>query len=177
MVIILELLRQSAGDENVLYFGDEKSSDYHWESAKSGVADFKKISRCDQPDKVADGEYALQVIFPAASREKTPVVFTRFDKKIVAEKPLQTLKFQVQAETRGTLSLVLPSQDWSRRATFSLQVGMVPGKWQKVTLNLEDDFKIQQKGIRPDQLRGELFVYNKSRVPVKIMLDALHWEK
>ena len=54
---------------------------------------------------------------------------------------------------------------------------MEPGKWQKVTLNLEADFKIQQKGIRPDQLRGELFVYNKSRVPVKIMLDALHWEK
>lgn len=177
MVIILELLRQSAGDENVLYFGDEKSSDYHWESAKSGMADFKKISRRDQPDKVADGEYALLVSFPAASREKTPVVFTRFDTKIVAEKPLRTLKFQVKAETRGTLSLVLPSQDWSRRATFPLQVGMEPGKWQKVTLNLEDDFKIQQKGIRPDQFRGELFVYNKSRASVKIILDALHWEK
>lgn len=54
---------------------------------------------------------------------------------------------------------------------------MEPGKWQKVTLNLEDDFKIQQKGIRPDQFRGELFVYNKSRASVKIILDALHWEK
>ena len=49
---------------------------------------------------------------------------------------------------------------------------MEPGKWQKVTLNLEDDFKIQQKGIRPDQFRGELFVYNKSRASVKIILDA-----
>lgn len=177
MVILLELLRQDAVEEDTLPFGDEKSSDYRWESAKSGKADFKQISRSDAPDEVADGEYAIQVEFPAASPGQTPVIFTRFDRQMFVDKQLRTLKFLIKAETPGTLKLVLPNQDWSRRAAFLLPVGGEPCKWQEVRLDLEKEFKLQQAGIFPDQLKGELFFYNNGKTPVKITLDALCWEK
>ena len=47
-------------------------------------------------------------------------------------------------------------------------------EWKRVRLEFDRDF--QRDGVRPDELRGELFLYNRGTAPLSILLDGARFE-
>jgi len=61
----------------------------------------------------------------------------------------------------------------------TIPAGLLDGEtktWKRVRLEFERDFKMKASGIAPENLRGELFLYNSGATPVRIYIDGFRFE-
>ncbi|MPN24540.1 hypothetical protein SDC9_171939 [bioreactor metagenome] len=123
---------------------------------------------------MADGAVSLRVDFPAAGDGRQPVIFTRFDSEAVRRNGCRALSFRVRAEQPGTLEVVLPNRDWTKRAAAVLNLDRDSRNWQPVRLEFDRDFK--PAGMTPEELRGELFLFNRGKEPLTVYLDDIRFE-
>ena len=62
----------------------------------------------------------------------------------------------------------------AKKMTARLKLDDTFREWKRVRLEFDRDF--QRDGVRPDELRGELFLYNRGTAPLSILLDGARFE-
>ena len=177
MVILLDLLRRSAAEDRnagTVPVGDERGGKFTWETAATGRTPVRVVSVDAEPENVADGAAAMRFDFPAPAPGVQPVVFTRFDREAVAKNGCRALSFLIKTEQPGELELILPRHDWAKKMTAHLKLDGTFRKWTRVRLEFDRDF--QRDGVTPNELRGELFLYNRGTAPLSILLDGARFE-
>ncbi len=175
MSILLEELRRSA-DQDELRFTVPVEPE-KWEAVwpKSGPA-----PEC-KPVDTPEGR-AMHFRFQAPTPENVPVAFARFDKKSVADKKCAALSFRIKSPTPGgTLDIALPETDWTKNPVVSLPIDESMRDGKVVRLEFERDFKLGSFGMKPENLRGELFFYNgivpgKTRGELNFELTDIRFE-
>ena len=179
MVILLDLLARNAGEIPAAGIapaaGREKDDAAGWEVTGDGSG-HAVIWSVDEPENVADGPASACLDLAAASGGKTSAAFFRFDRQAIRENGFRAVSFLVKSETPGMLRLVLPDRDWTREAAAVLPIDGETKTWKRVRLELERDFKMKASGIAPENLRGELFLYNSGATPVRIYIDGFRFE-
>ena len=183
MVILLDLLRESAAEDRragQLPFGDERAGTFQWETAgpknAASASKVRTVRAADEPENVADGAVSTRIELAAPAGSESPAAFTRFDAAAAARKKCTAVSFRYKAETPGSLRIALPNRDWTRRAEAVLPLDGNAAGWRTVRLEFERDFKFGRNGMKPEELRGEIFLYNASGAPVKFIIDDLRLE-
>ncbi|MBS1370771.1 MAG: hypothetical protein HPZ91_12535 [Lentisphaeria bacterium] len=178
MVNLLGMLVETAGEDQsaaCVPAGDERNGAIRWETAGKG-AKFAIVRLDAEPENVADGAASVRFEFAAPAGGADAAVFTRFDRQAVQDKKCAALSFLVKSETPGALRIVLPNHDWTRRGSALLPLGDGTKEWKRVRLEFDRDLKMNANAVRPADLRGELFLYNGGKTPVKVYIDDLRFE-
>lgn len=177
MVILLDLLRRGAATDphaGTVPAGDERGGRYVWETADSGRSEFRTVSGDAEPENVVDGAVSVRIDFPAATGGKQPVMFTRFDREAVVRNGCRALSFQLRAEQPGSLEIALPNHNWTKRMNTVLKLGDTHRNWTR--MRLEFDRGLKGGGMTVEELRGELFLFNRGNTPLTVYLDDIRLE-
>ena len=118
-------------------------------------------------DDAPDGAKAVRLAFPASLTEpgavRVPAAFLIMDaaeKAKLASGTYHHLTCWIKADGPGTLSVVLPRQDWKDTLKSTIRLDGGPD-WRRMRLALGDDFKLgPTREWTVKELRGELFLFN-----------------
>ena len=113
---------------------------------------------------------------PEKTAAGTPVIFGKFPlERLQAGEKINYLTFWLKADNPGSVSVVLPKDDWSSR--LSTELVLRAGEWQKVRLNLKEDMGLKDVTWGLEKLRGELFFYNLNTAQKTVFyLDEIQFE-
>lgn len=141
---------------------DDFETTKRWAIISDGKGGIPKVSYCDagrEPHNVRVGKKALKVEMPPKDDAGTPVTFTKFPLEKI-DQGYDYVTFWIKPETVTNIRVVLPKNDWSSSLGTSLV--LKAGEWQKIRLNLNQDFGLKNMNWGLEELRGEFFIYNQN---------------
>lgn len=110
----------------------------------------------------AIGQWCAQIELPASDDKTTPgAMFFLFpDWEKLKTEQYHYLTFDLRSGSVGLIDLVIPEANWRSGLIVSQELGVSQGKWVKVRLRLDHDFKFTGKEFPLSGMRPELWFYN-----------------
>lgn len=108
------------------------------------------------------GEFANRLRFPASRHAgfAAAILACRVDRKRFADNNYDYLSFWFRSNDNGVIDLTFPQKEHAARRVYNLDLGRSKGKWVRVRLNLERDFKLEGEPFEAYDWRTELILYN-----------------
>ena len=116
------------------------------------------------------GSWCAQIDLPASDDKKIPnAMFFIFPnaEKFKTEK-YHYLTFDLCSDSVGLVDLVIPESKWCSSMMSSFELGKSKGKWIKVRLRFDRDFKFTGKKFQLSVMRPELWFYNGKKQSCRI---------